>query len=319
MLFLRRSRLLIAVLTLSLMMFTTLVPDMAAAASSNSTDPLAAMISRMTLEEKLGQMFMVDFRQWNGKNVVEINPEIEKVIRQYRPGGVILFKENVVDIGQTVALVDGLQRASGNIPLLVAIDQEGGLVARIEYGTVMPGNMALGAIGSTKDVQLAGEITGQELKALGINANLAPVVDVNINPDNPVIGIRSFGSDPDRVGEMGVAYIKGLDSAGVATAAKHFPGHGDTSVDSHLALPSLPHQLNRLELVELKPFQKAIDQGVDMILSAHVTFPAIDNTKVTSLMDGREISVPATLSSRVMTDLLRGQMGFKGVSHYRCP
>jgi|GEM_PF-69561 len=313
MLIFRRCRLLVAVLIMNLMLFNTLVPNMAVAASSDTADPFAAMISRMTLEEKVGQMFMVDFRQWNDKNVVEINPEIERVIKKYQPGGVILFKENVVNTEQTVRLVDNLQRASGNIPLLVAIDQEGGLVARIEYGTMMPGNMALGAISSTKDAMLAGKITGQELKALGINVNLAPVVDVNINPDNPVIGVRSFGSDPDRVGEMGVAYIKGLDSAGVATVAKHFPGHGDTSVDSHLALPSLPHQLNRLEQVELKPFQEAIDQGVDMILSAHVTFPAIDDTKVTSLKTGQKISVPATLSSRVMTDLLRKRMGFKGV------
>jgi beta-N-acetylhexosaminidase len=168
----------------------------------------------MALEEKVGQMFMVDFRQWDGKNVVEINPDIEKVIQKYRPGGVILFKENVVSADQTVRLVDQLQRAAGKVPLLVAIDQEGGLVARIEYGTMMPGNMALGAINSTKDAMLAGEITGQELKALGINVNLAPVADVNINPDNPVIGVRSFGSDPARVGQLAVAYIKGLDSAG---------------------------------------------------------------------------------------------------------
>lgn len=308
-----RNRLLIGVLTVGFMLFSILVPNAVVAAPSSTGDQLLDFISGMTLEEKVGQMFMVDFRQWDGQNVVEIKPDIEKVIQKYRPGGVILFKENVVNMDQTVRLVDQLQRASGSIPLLIATDQEGGLVARIEYGAIMPGNMALGATGSAKDALLAGEITGQELKALGINANLAPVVDVNINPDNPVIGVRSFGSDPARVGELAVAYIEGLDSAGIATIAKHFPGHGDTAVDSHLALPTLPHDLNRLQQVELKPFQMAIDQGVDMILSAHITFPAVDNSIVKSLQDGQEISVPATLSARVMTDLLRNQMGFKGV------
>jgi beta-N-acetylhexosaminidase len=313
MLFIKRTRLLIGVLAVGFMMSSILIPSVALAVPSSQGDQFRTVISQMALEEKVGQMFMVDFRQWDGKNVVEINPDIEKVIQKYRPGGVILFKENVVSADQTVRLVDQLQRAAGKVPLLVAIDQEGGLVARIEYGTMMPGNMALGAINSTKDAMLAGEITGQELKALGINVNLAPVADVNINPDNPVIGVRSFGSDPARVGQLAVAYIKGLDSAGVAAAAKHFPGHGDTAVDSHLALPMLPHDLNRLQQVELKPFQMAIDQGVDMILSAHVTFPAIDNTKAKSLKDGKEISVPATLSARVMTDLLRDRMGFEGV------
>ncbi len=313
MLFPKGIRLLIGFLTVGFMMFGILIPGAAWAAPSSQGDQLRTVISQMTLEEKVGQMFMVDFRQWDGKNVMEINPDIEKVIKKYRPGGVILFKENVVNTDQTVRLVDQLQRASGSVPLLMAIDQEGGLVARIEYGTMMPGNMALGAIDSPKDAMLAGEITGRELKALGINVNLAPVVDVNINPDNPVIGVRSFGSDPARVGELAVAYIKGLDAAGVASAAKHFPGHGDTAVDSHLALPTLPHDLNRLQQVELKPFQMAIDQGVDMILSAHVTFPVIDNTKVKSLKDGQEISIPATLSARVMTDLLRNRMGFTGI------
>lgn len=266
----------------------------------------------MTLEEKVGQMLMLDFRQWNGKNVTESSPEIAAVIKKYHPGGVILFKENVVSTEQTVNLVQQLQAAS-DVPLLMAIDQEGGSIVRLQSGTTMPGNMALGATRSTDDAYQVGKAIGEELKALGINFNLAPVMDVNLNPDNPVIGVRSFGSDPQLVGDLGVAYINGLHAAGVAGCVKHFPGHGDTSTDSHLGLPSVPHDKFRLKAVELQPFQEAMDNGTDAVMTAHITFPAIDNTQVVSKKDGQQIYVPATLSEKVLTGLIRKDMGFKGV------
>jgi len=281
-------------------------------ASSEET-ALDHLISKMTLEEKVGQMLMVSFRKWQDQDVTEINSEIAKTIEKYHLGGVILFRENVVGTEQTARLVDQLQKAAGNIPLFVAIDQEGGLVVRLQSGTTMPGNMALGAAGSKEDAYLVGKAIGEELNALGINVDLAPVVDVNNNPDNPVIGIRSFGSDPQLVADLGIAYIKGLKEAGVISTVKHFPGHGDTDVDSHLGLPSVPHSVSRLKAVELVPFHRAIDHGVDMVMTAHVTFPAIDDTKAISRQDGSEVSVPATLSSKVLTDLVRKEMGFNGV------
>lgn len=286
--------------------------------SSSHNQPLSdrdlnGMIKKMTLEEKVGQMIMPSFRKWQDRDVTEINDEIARTIKEYHLGGAILFRENVVGTEQTARLVDQLQNAAGDIPLLIAIDQEGGRVVRLQSGTTMPGNMALGAAGSPEDTYAVGKAIGEELDALGINVNMAPVLDVNVNPDNPVIGIRSFGSDSQLVADMGVAYVNGLHDAGIIATVKHFPGHGDTDVDSHLGLPSVPHDLTRLKEVELKPFQQAFNQKVDMVMTAHVTFPAIDNTRAISRLDGQEISIPATLSYQVLTGLVRDEMGFDGV------
>lgn len=282
-------------------------------ANPEAAAQLPVIVKGMSLEEKVGQMFMPDFRQWDGEDVTEINEEIVQAIQQHHLGGVILFRENLVETGQIVRLVDQLQRTAGTIPLLISTDQEGGVVNRLQSGTVMPGNMALGATRSTEASRRVGQAIGAELHALGINVNFAPVVDVNVNPDNPVIGVRSFGADPQLVSELGVSYIQGLHDAGVAATAKHFPGHGDTAVDSHLGLPSVPHDLSRLNAVELKPFQAAINGGVDLIMTAHVTFPAIDSSMVISCLDNTPIYVPATLSSRVLTELIRNTLGFEGI------
>lgn len=274
---------------------------------------LPEIIKGMSLEEKVGQMFMPDFRKWDGKDVTEINKEIVQSIQNHHLGGVIIFRENLVNTEQTVRLVDQLQRPAGDIPLLIGTDQEGGVVNRLQSGTVMPGNMALGATGSTDACRLVSRAIGLELHALGINIDFAPVVDVNVNPDNPVIGVRSFGSDPLLVSDLGVAYIQGLHDAGVGATAKHFPGHGDTAVDSHLGLPSIPYECSRLDEVELKPFKEAIAGGVDLLMTAHVTFPAIDSTTVISRLDNTPICVPATLSYKVLTGLIRNELDFKGV------
>lgn len=270
-------------------------------------------IDGMTVKEKIGQMLMPDFRNWNGENVTEMLPEIEQLVKEYHLGGVILFRENVVTTEQTAKLLAAYQAASEKYGLLMTIDQEGGIVTRLQSGTDMPGNMALGA---TRSPELAGDVgqaIGEELKALGINMNLAPDFDVNNNPDNPVIGVRSFGSSPELVAELGIAYTKGLQKTGVAATAKHFPGHGDTAVDSHLGLPEVPYDLERLKEVELYPFQKAMEAGIDAIMTAHVTFPKIDDTKVISKKDGTLISLPATLSHKVLTGLMREEMGYDGV------
>ncbi|WLD92812.1 glycoside hydrolase family 3 protein [Alkalihalobacillus sp. AL-G] len=270
-------------------------------------------ISKMTVEEKVGQMLMPDLRTWDGEDVTEMLPEIEQLVDEYHLGGVILFRENVVTTEQTARLVSQYQKAAGQFGMLMTIDQEGGIVTRLQSGTDMPGNMALGATRSTELAENVGRVIGEELDALGINMNLAPVLDVNNNPDNPVIGVRSFGEDPQLVANMGVAYIKGLQSTGASATAKHFPGHGDTSVDSHLGLPEVPHDKERLLAVELYPFQKAMEAGIDAIMTAHVTFPKIDDTKIISKKDGTEVSLPATLSHKVLTGLVREEMGFDGV------
>lgn len=270
-------------------------------------------INGMTLNEKIGQMLMPDFRNWKGRNVTEMLPEIEQLIQEYHLGGVILFRENVVTTEQTARLVAEYQEATGKYGLLMTIDQEGGIVTRLQSGTDMPGNMALGATRSPEIANDVGRVIGEELNALGINMNLAPVLDVNNNSDNPVIGVRSIGESPELVAELGIAYTKGLQNTGVAATAKHFPGHGDTAVDSHLGLPEVPHDKERLMEVELYPFQKAMEANIDAIMTAHVTFPKIDDTKVISKKDGTEISLPATLSYKVLTELMREEMGYEGV------
>ena len=276
-------------------------------------DVIGNAIRKMALEEKVGQMLMPDFRNWNGKNVTEMLPEIEQLVKKYHLGGVILFRENVVTTEQTARLVSQYKEAAEKYGLLLTIDQEGGIVTRLQSGTDMPGNMALGATRSPEISYNVGSAIGEELASLGINMNFAPVMDVNNNPDNPVIGVRSFGEDPQLVADLGVAYTKGLQDAGVAATAKHFPGHGDTAVDSHLGLPEVPHDKERLKEVELYPFQKGMEAGIDAIMTAHVTFPKIDGTKAISQKTGEEIAIPATLSYKVLTELMREEMGYEGV------
>ncbi|WP_251027763.1 glycoside hydrolase family 3 protein [Bacillus sp. ISL-41] len=276
-------------------------------------DLIGKAISKMTIQEKTGQMLMPDFKTWKGKNVTEMLPGIQRLVKKYHLGGVILFRENVVTTEQSARLVSDYQEAAEKFGLLLTIDQEGGIITRLQSGTDMPGSMAIGATRSPEVAYNAGNAIGEELASLGINMNLAPVMDVNNNPDNPVIGVRSFGEDPELVADMGIAYTKGLQAAGVAATAKHFPGHGDTAVDSHLGLPKVPHDKERLKEVELYPFQKGMEEGLDAIMTAHVTFPEIDGTKAVSQKTGEEIAIPATLSYKVLTELMREEMGYEGV------
>lgn len=234
--------------------------------------------------------------------------EIIDLIQRHYIGNIILFSRNVRDARQVLELTQRLQRcakeAGQRYPLLIAIDQENGIVQRLgEAMTVFPGNMALGAIGSEQIAYEVALATGRELQALGINMNLAPVVDVNNNPANPVIGVRSFGEDAQQVARLGAAMVKGYHDAGICSCLKHFPGHGDTSVDSHLALPTISYGLERLEVVELVPFRSGIEAGGDSVMIAHIAFPALME------QDG----LPATLSSAIVRGLLREKLGFNGV------
>src|SRR5579884_747882 len=256
----------------------------------------------LTLEEQIGQLFMVGFRGTTP------SPEILDMISRYHVGGVILFSRNVQDTQQVLELTGSLQeaaRAAGHrFPLLIAIDQENGAVQRLGRGaTQFSGNMALGAIGSEQIAHDIAFATGRELRALGLNMNLAPVVDVNNNPANPVIGVRSFGEDPQQVARLACAQIRGYQDAGVATCLKHFPGHGDTATDSHLAMPTVPYEMERLESLELVPFRSGIAAGTDCVMTAHIYFPALMGTT----------NLPATLSPAVIRRLLREQLGFQGV------
>ena len=201
----------------------------------------------------------------------------------------------------------------GGIPLLISADQEGGNVYRLGSGTALPGNMALGATHNTEYAKKAGQIIGSELSSIGINTNLAPVVDVNNNANNPVIGLRSYSDDADVVGNMASATIAGLKDYNVIGCAKHFPGHGDTATDSHYGLPIVNKSKAELLNNELKPYKIAINQGIEMIMTAHILYPQLDNTTVVSERTGNEEKKPATMSKAIITDLLKGEMGFNGV------
>jgi beta-N-acetylhexosaminidase len=261
------------------------------------------IMANMSIEEKVGQMFMLDFRMSHGVAVTKMNDEIREAIRTYAPGGIILFEENTVDALQTRQLIGEFQWSSPKIPLFMAVDQEGGAITRMKYATIMPGNMALGAVGDERLAYRVARTMGNELKALGFNLDFAPVVDVNNNPDNPIIGVRSFGSDPELVSRLGLKFMKGLNDAGIISAMKHFPGHGDTGVDSHIDLPTIVHDMERLESVELKPYYTMIEHQAEMIMTAHITFPAIETVP----------EIPATLSYQCLTGFLRERMGFQGV------
>jgi beta-N-acetylhexosaminidase len=257
----------------------------------------------MNIEETIGQKILLAFK---GK---EASPEIIAALKNYRPGGLTLFRSfNIEDPAQVRDLTDSLQRFARSLglpPLLIAVDQEGGQLMAIGEGTTpLPGNMALGAAGSPELARKAGAVLGQELAAMGINVNYAPSCDININPNNPVIGIRSFGEDPENVARLASAMVDGIQSTGVAATAKHFPGHGDTGGDSHHGLPSVPHSLERLHKVEFPPFRAAIAADVKLVMTAHLALPALDGPD----------APPATLSRRILHELLRENLGFNGVT-----
>ncbi|CAE6707983.1 MAG: beta-N-acetylhexosaminidase [Nitrospira sp.] len=250
----------------------------------------------MTLREQIGQLFMMGFTGTSVSN------DLASFMRAYTPGGVILFRRNLESVQQTVDLTNGLQKRSPASPLLIAIDQEGGRVSRLpaEF-TIFPPCAQLGQCNSSELAYSAAATIAKELRAVGINMNMAPVLDVNSNPENPVIGDRAFGADPELVAELGQATIGGLQDNMVVACGKHFPGHGDTSTDSHKELPVVDAGVQRLRDTEFPPFQHAIRFGVASLMTAHVLYRVLDP------------DAPATLSPAVIQRLLREEFRYDGV------
>ncbi len=235
-----------------------------------------------------------------GFEETEVTPDLRAWIHEYRPGGVILFSRNLVAPEQIAKLTNELQTLAGNIPLLMAIDQEGGRVSRLPSDfTIFPPAATVAQSGFTELAYQA--VTAKELRSVGMNMNMAPVLDIHTNPANPIIGNRAFGTEPDQVCRMGEATIAGLHDHGVLACGKHFPGHGDTHTDSHIELPTVHATRDRLEEIELQPFRYAIDHGLQAMMTAHVHYPALDPT------------YPATLSSTILSELLRKELGFSGI------
>lgn len=290
--------------------------------------------SNLTLEQQLGQKLMLDFRYYckqDSENtpeqkcrnaVTELPADLAKLITKHNIGGVILFAENIDNIAQIVKLNNAMQQAAAKsslgAPLFISIDQEGGRVARIprDIATSFTGNMSIGASYAVHDTKFAtqsAQVIADELKAIGVNVNYAPTVDVNMNPDNPVINVRSYGEDPTLVSILGGAQVAGLEGNGVITSLKHFPGHGDTNVDSHTGLPKVMHDKETIWEKDLPPFQTIIKkQNPGMIMTAHIQYPALDSSTFVS-KDGKTMIKPATMSHKIISELLRDEMGYQGV------
>lgn len=259
-------------------------------------------ISTMTLEEKVGQMM---FYGVNGTNV---DDKVVNLFEDQHAGGIILYGHRNFwgsSLDNNVKYVNSIKKANrqnSDIPLFIGFDEEGGSMSQLPQELMR--TPSKGELGNTNDSSLAtgiGAGTAKKLKLLGINTDFGTVLDINTNKNNPIIGVRSYGSTQEKVTEFGINELKAIQNEGVIPTVKHFPGHGDTEVDSHLGLPSLNHDLNRLKSTELVPFQTAINNGVDMVMTAHIMLPQIDK------------EYPATMSKKILTDLLRDEMGYKGV------
>lgn len=257
-------------------------------------------LTKMSIKDKIGQLTMFGF------DGLEVNDDVIKLIKEYRCGNIILFARNIKSPEQLFNLNKNLQKLALKelgFPLFISIDQEGGMVTRIFNGsTYFPGAMTTSATNNPNNAYKLGKMMGKELHTLGVNMNLAPVMDVNNNPHNPVIGVRSYSDKPEVVADYSWEFSRGMQEENVFATAKHFPGHGDTNVDSHLGLPVINHSLEELEKLEFIPFKNAINKGIKAIMSSHINFPKLTN-------DER----PATLCSEIMTDLVRKDMGFEGL------
>lgn len=260
-------------------------------------DPIEEKIKPLSLKEKVGQLVIAGFEG------TDLNEDIMELIEEYKIGGFILFSRNILDEVQTLELLNDIKEINSKnpIPLLLSIDEEGGKVSRLPKS--YPRLPEAREFGKKNDKELSyelGKVLGDRVKSLGFNMNFSPVLDINSNPNNPVIGNRAFGSEKESVAINGIQVMLGIMDRDVISVVKHFPGHGDTNLDSHINLPIVNKTKNELKSFELVPFIKAIENNVDAIMLAHILYPEIDN-------------YPATMSSRIINELLRDELGFTGV------
>ncbi|OAB37944.1 glycoside hydrolase family 3 [Paenibacillus macquariensis subsp. macquariensis] len=261
-------------------------------------DAAKELLKGMTTAEKIGQLVVV------GMEGTIIDEDSRKFIEDFHVGGFIFYKDNIENTQQALSLINDLKKSNvaNKVPLWMSVDEEGGRVTRMPKEFLkLPTNKAIGKKNDTKISNEVGQILGRELQGFGLNMDFAPVLDINSNPNNPVIGDRSFGNQAKLVSSLGIATMKGLESQGVVPVIKHFPGHGDTSVDSHIGLPVVENDLERLHKLELVPFQDAIKQQAEVVMIAHLLMPKVDP------------DVPASLSKKIITDLLRDELGFNGI------
>lgn len=262
-------------------------------------DPVMIQLEKLNTAQKVGQLVIV------GMEGTQLNEQTRRLIEKYHVGGFIFYRDNIQDTHQALSLFNDLKRTNANVtpvPLWMSVDEEGGRVSRLPKEFLqLPSNQAIGQINDVQFSEEIGRTIGGLLSSFGLNMIFAPVLDVNSNPNNPVIGERSFGNDAKLVSKLGIAAMEGIRSEQVVPVIKHFPGHGDTSVDSHLDLPVIDHDMNRLRALELVPFADAIERQADAVMIAHLLMPELDPRN------------PATFSKRIITDLLREELGFQGV------
>lgn len=312
----RINYILVIAVSLSIILLT------ACSINVDSSTVIDFAVNRMSMDDKISQMIIPAFRTWDDENVTNLNdfPALKKALKKHQYGGIILFSSNISDTEQVTRLLCDLQENNENIestsfhiPYLTAVDEEGGLVICLSSGTRMNGNMAIGATADAVDnARTTGTILGEELASVGFNVDFAPVIDVNCNPSNPIIGTRSFSDDPIIVSELGTAYSEGLAGSNVIATYKHFPGHGDTDVDSHTGTPSVEKTYEEILESELVPFKNAIETGAEMIMTAHITYPLIDD-EVTFADGVTKGFYPATMSEKMISGVLRRDLGFDGV------
>ena len=308
--------------TVCLALVLALVPGcIALAEADNRVDEI---IAGMSLRDKLTQMMFFSPRTWKedpeseapAENVRVLNDTLRQYIADNRFGGILLFGENCGDAEQLIRLVADMRTANaggGGLPMFIAADEEGGNVARLGFGTRGVSAMALTATGNPENARAEARILGDELRLVGVNMDFAPVMDINNNAANPVIGTRSFGDRAATVVEYGCAFLEGLHDTDTIATIKHFPGHGNTDTDSHTGLPLVNSTREELLANELLPFKAAIDAGADMVMTAHIQFPNVESQTYTSVTTGEEVYIPATMSKTILTDILRGELGFDGV------
>ena len=302
-----------------------------AGGSGAGSNPVSVddILAAMSLDDKVSQLIVPvvaeagsdDGHKWADAGVTDLDavPQLAEALRRHQYGGVTIFGENIQGTEQTCRLTAALQRnnqsveAGAHVPYLMCADGEGGVVVRLNMGTRMTGAMAVGATGAAAadNARETGAILGGELAAVGVNVDLAPDADVNVNPANPVIGVRSFSDDPDVVATLACAMAEGIAGAGVIPTYKHFPGHGDTGTDSHIGTATVDKSLDELWACELVPFRSAVEAAADLIMTAHITCPQIDEE--VTFADGSTGAWPATMSHAILTGILREELGYEGV------
>lgn len=309
--------------------------------SNNSTfdSDVIELVNSMSVRQKIGQVLMMNFRyckasEFNGKPssltdfedasgklvkvvpLTSLNKTALTVLSDYHIGNVILFAENLSDTASAVYMTSQMQinsRQNGDLPLIISVDQEGGRVNRIFQTATFPPAKTIGSTGRPDLAFTEGQYMAEQLLSFGINLNFAPVCDVDSNPKNPVIGNRSFSSNPETAGLFASKLQQGLRSKKVIPCAKHFPGHGDTDVDSHVGLPLVRRSKSEWQKLEAIPFKMNIDKGIPVIMTAHIQYPGLDSSKITANKTGKTIIRPATLSKKILTGILRKELHYNGV------